>query len=166
MLLRNDGFRRLCRARDLLSEVHDETSLSIADVARQVAISPFHFIRQFEALFGSTPHQFRIQSRLDRARLLLASGQHSVTEVCLEIGFSSLGSFSDLFRRRVGETPSGYQRRMRVMTQVPGQLPQQLIPGCFSLMARLPPGTFRSFREASRRSSVPHSLDCSRLRTS
>jgi len=96
----------------LLRDVH-ECPLSIEDVARQVRISPFHFIRQFEAVFGSTPHQFRIQSRLERAKHLLASGRYSVTEVCLEVGFTSLGSFSDLFTRRVGETPSAYRRRTR-----------------------------------------------------
>jgi AraC-like DNA-binding protein len=137
----------LCRARDLLSEAHDRP-LSIEDVARDVQISPFHFIRQFEAVFGSTPHQFRIQSRLERAKHLLATGRMSVTEVCLEVGFTSLGSFSDLFTRRVGETPSAYRRRARAMVQVPGRPPQDLIPGCLSLMARLPRAALRSFREA------------------
>ena len=123
MLLRHDAFRRLCRARDLLVEV-PEPPVSIEDVAREVGISPFHFIRQFEAVFGLTPHQFRIQSRLDRAKRLLAMGQHSVTDVCMEVGFSSLGSFSDLFTRRVGATPSAYRRRVRAMVQVPGTLPR------------------------------------------
>jgi AraC-like DNA-binding protein len=95
----------LCEARDLLRQV-DEASPSIADVARHVGISPFHFIRQFEAVFGTTPHQFRIHRRLELARLLLVRGQHSVTDVCMEVGFSSLGSFSALFTRRMGETPS------------------------------------------------------------
>lgn len=48
-------------------------------------MSPFHFIRRFESLFGMTPHQFRIERRLDRAKLLLAAGNHSVTEVCMEV---------------------------------------------------------------------------------
>src|SRR5689334_9732773 len=147
MLLAYDAFDRLCRARELLSEVRDER-LSIRGVALGARMSPFHFIRQFEALFGLTPHQFRIQSRLDRAKLLLAKAQHSVTEVCMEVGFSSLGSFSSLFARRVGTTPSAYQRRARVMVQVPGAFPQGLFPGCLSLMACLPASAFRNFREA------------------
>lgn len=151
MLLRPDGFRRLCRARDLLREVR-EPSPSIADLAREVQISPFHFIRQFEAVFGTTPHQFRIQTRLDLAKHLLAIGQHSVTEVCLEVGFTSLGSFSTLFTRRLGEAPSVYQRRVRSSAQVPGVLPAELTPGCFSLIGHLPAKAFgrpvRSFREA------------------
>ena len=137
MLLRHEGFRRLCRARELLLDVR-ESPLSIKDLAREVRISPFHFIRQFEAVFGETPHQFRQASRIELARHLLATGQQSVTEVCMEVGFSSLGSFSVLFTRRVGETPSAYQRRMRPMVTVPGLVPRELTPGCLPLMGRLP----------------------------
>src|SRR6476646_2667388 len=114
MLLRHDAFGRLCRARDLLRDLRQEP-LSIQDIAREAGMSPFHFIRRFEALFGVTPHQFRMQSRVDEPKLLLAKGQHSVTEVCMEVGFSSLGSFSDLFTRRTGTAPSVYQRRARVV---------------------------------------------------
>jgi AraC-like DNA-binding protein len=148
MLLRHDAFNRLCQARDLLAEV-PEQQLAIKDIAREVHISPFHFIRQFEALFGVTPHQFRIQSRLDHAKRLLAAGNLSVTDVCMEVGFASLGTFSDLFARRVGTPPSAYQRRARVLVQVPGVLPHDLFPGCLSLMASLPPSAFRNFQEAS-----------------
>jgi AraC-like DNA-binding protein len=151
MLLRHEGFRRLCRARDLLRELR-EPSPSIAALAREVQISPFHFIRQFEAVFGVTPHQFRIQIRLDAAKQLLATGHHSVTDVCMEVGFSSLGSFSALFAQRIGEPPSAYRRRVRAMVQVPGTVPGHLTPGCLTLMGRLPPSAFaesvRSFREA------------------
>ena len=129
MLLRHEGFRRLCRARDLLLDTR-ERPLTIHELARDIQISPFHLIRQFEAVFGSTPHQFRQASRLELARQLLASGQHSVTEVCMEVGFSSLGSFSALFARRVGEAPSAYRQRVRARGD--------LTPGCLSLMGRLP----------------------------
>jgi AraC-like DNA-binding protein len=144
MRLGPDVFSRLCRARELLSLV-PEHPLSVQQVAAEVGISPFHFIRQFEALFGYTPHQFRIQSRLERAKLLLAAG-HSVTEVCMEVGFTSLGSFSDLFKRRVGAAPTRYQRR--VLVQIPGRYPTALGLGCLDLMGQLPADAFRSFREA------------------
>ncbi|WP_437590940.1 helix-turn-helix transcriptional regulator [Sorangium sp. So ce1000] len=147
MLLGHDALRNLCRARDLLSEVR-ESRLSIEDVAREVAISPFHFIRQFEAVFGVTPHQYRIRRRLDLAKQLLAAGHHSVTDVCMEVGFSSLGSFSALFAQRIGMPPSAYRRRVRALVQVPGRLPWELVPGCLMLMGLLPPDAFRSFREA------------------
>jgi AraC-like DNA-binding protein len=134
-------FRRMCEARKLLS-LDNERAGSVADVAHEVGISPFHFIRVFEKLFGVTPHHFRTSARLERARCLLARGEHSVTEVCFEVGFSSVGSFSDLFARRVGEAPSLYARRVRALSVVPEQLSRELWPGCLSLMTRLPAGAF------------------------
>jgi AraC-like DNA-binding protein len=147
MRLRDDTRRRLCRARELLAEL-PERPLRVDDIAAEVEISPFHFIRQFESVFGVTPHQFRIARRLELAKGLLAQGDRSITDVCMEVGFSSLGSFSTLFARRVGEAPSAFQRRMRVMVPVPGVIPAALVPGCLSLLGHLPRGAFRSFREA------------------
>jgi AraC-like DNA-binding protein len=134
MLLRHDGFRRLCHARERLAQL-DGPQPTIKALAREVGISPYHFIRQFEALFGVTPHQYRIQVRLDCAKQLLATQRRSVTAVCMDVGFSSLGSFSTLFARRFGETPSRYRRRVKAA---------DLVPGCLSLMTAMPN---RSFRE-------------------
>ena len=130
---RDDSFARLCRARDMLREVHDRPP-TIDEVARAAAMSPFHFIRRFRALFGDTPHQYRIRARIDRAREMLAVDDRSVTDVCMEVGCSSLGSFSDLFARRVGVPPSAYQRHARAMVVVPGIVPKELFPGCLTLM--------------------------------
>ena len=124
---------RLCRARDLLREVH-EHSPSIRDIAREAGMSPYHFIRQFESLFGRTPHQYRIDTRIEFAKRLLTLSDYSVTDVCMELGCSSLGSFSDLFTRRVGEAPTVYRRRIRPLVTVPGELPVYLTPGCLTLM--------------------------------
>ena len=128
-------FAGLCRARDRLRDT-PEDPVSIRDVAREAVMSPFHFIRQFEAMFGATPHQFRIQARVDKAKHLLALSDYSVTDVCMEVGFSSLGSFSDLFARRVGVPPSAYRRQVRSLMVMPGVLPPVLTPGCLNLMAR------------------------------
>ncbi len=137
MLLRHEGFRRLCHARDRLRDAREPTP-TIEQLAREVRISPFHFIRQFEAVFGVTPHQFRIGSRIEFAKALLAGGEYSVTDICMEVGFSSLGSFSTLFAQRVGETPSAYRRRVRTLVSVPGGGVSHLTPGCLSLMGMLP----------------------------
>ena len=141
-------FLRLCRARRRLS-LTGEDALPLSRIAREAGISPFHFIKQFEALFGITPHQLRMRERIERAKLLLASGEYSVTEVCMEVGMSSVGSFSDLFLRRVGATPTEYKRRARSMIVVPGMLPEKLFPGCLSLMGYLPGDAFRNFQEAN-----------------
>jgi AraC-like DNA-binding protein len=132
--MKNPTFVRLCRARDRLRE-SEEAAMSVRAVAREAGLSPYHFIRLFERLFGETPHQYRINARLDRARALLASSDWSVTEICMELGCSSMGSFSDLFARRVGVPPSVYRRQMRSMMAVPGAASTVLSPGCLSLMA-------------------------------
>ena len=144
MLLTSGHLRRLCIARDLLGET-PETPLSIAQIARAVGISPFHFIRQFEAVFGATPHQFRIARRIERATRLLALDSGSVTDVCMEVGFSSLGSFSTLFARRVGVPPSRYRARARCLVQVPAVSRFDPTLGCLSLMTHLPWPAFSQF---------------------
>jgi AraC-like DNA-binding protein len=128
-----DRFQRLCRARDLLRRI-PEPPMSIREVAKDAGMSPFDFIRRFQALFGETPHQVRIKSRLDRAKRLLALSDRSVTDVCLDVGFSSLGSFSDLFARRVGASPFVYRRQVRSTMSTPGVLPDAMTPGCLTLM--------------------------------
>jgi transcriptional regulator GlxA family with amidase domain len=144
-----DALVRLCRARDMLRDVHDRT-VTIDEVARLAEMSPFHFIRQFSGLFGDTPHQARIKARLDRARNLLVSGDRSVTEICMEVGFSSHGSFSALFARRLGVPPSEYRRRARSMVAVPGAAAVHLFPGCLSLMGP----AFAIFEKQQRSRSV------------
>jgi len=105
----------------------------IRDAAAGARLSPFQFIRRFKALFGSTPHQLRIAARIDRARRLLALTDRSVTDVCLDVGFSSMGSFSALFTRRVGRSPSAYRAEIKATT-TPAERPAVLYPGCLNLM--------------------------------
>lgn len=142
MVLAPVTFRRLCRARDVLRDA-DAQGLSVAELARQSGISPYHFIRQFQALFGQTPHQLRIAARLERAKELLVADGASVTDVCMTIGFSSVGSFSSLFARRIGASPTAYRR---AHVQVPAAL-SPLVPGCLGMLARLP-ASLRNFRDA------------------
>jgi AraC-like DNA-binding protein len=127
MVISPATFQRLCRARRLIEDDAEGTR-NVRVLARQVGLSPFHLIRNFRALFGVTPHQLRIQVRLERAQALLGGGR-TVTDACLEVGFASPGSFSHLFGRRVGVTPSAYRR------QPPAPRPA---PGCISLMTPLP----------------------------
>ncbi len=141
MLIGPHTFRRLVQAHELLtSDAHDP--LTVFAVAEAVGLSPYHFIRQFGALYGITPHQLRIRVRLERAQRLLAAGA-SVTEVCMRVGFSSLGSFSTMFSREIGLSPVRYRRSV----QVPRTFSPVLIPGCLGLMGQLPS---RNFREALR----------------
>jgi AraC-like DNA-binding protein len=139
-------FLRLCAARDVLCELSEAPS--VRQVARRAGVSPFHFIRQMEALFGATPHQLRVRARLEAAKRELAAGDLSVTAVCMELGFSSLGSFSGAFTRRVGVSPSHFRARARTQVQVACDL-ERRPHGCFTLLGSLPLAAFRNFGEAA-----------------
>ena len=125
---------RLCRARDLLRNWEEDEPLSITAIARASGLTPFHFIRLFKAIFGESPHQYRSRAQVEKAKHLLVLTNLSITDVCMAVGYSSLGSFSALFSHRVGMSPSEFQRRYRPGSAPERQLPASLIPGCLSLM--------------------------------
>jgi AraC-like DNA-binding protein len=151
MTLSDTEFTLICRARRRLCDL-EEPSLTVASIARESGISYFHFIRRFQAIFGTTPHQYRIDARLREARLQLAIGG-SVIEACFAAGFESVGSFSELFVRHVGVRPVEYRRLTRALVTVPRSLPLAYFPGCLSLMKNLPAEAFRNFRDVSRLSA-------------
>ena len=100
--------RRLLRARDAMDRAYAEP-LDVRTVAAVAHVSPAHFIRCFRAVFGETPHRYLQRRRVERSMFLLRETDRSVTDVCFDVGFSSLGTFSRTFRDIVGETPSGYR---------------------------------------------------------
>lgn len=100
----------------------------LEDIAAEAGLSVYRFIRRFAAMFGQTPHQYRQRHRLELAREMLLLDDEPVTEICLAVGFSSLGSFSSLFKRRFGMPPSRFRRRAL------GSAPAQHQPGCLTLM--------------------------------
>jgi AraC-like DNA-binding protein len=100
--------RRLLRARDAMDRAYAEP-LNVRAVAAVAHVSEAHFIRTFRAVFGETPHRYLQRRRVERSMFLLRETDRSVTDVCLDVGFTSLGTFSRMFRDIVGETPSGYR---------------------------------------------------------
>jgi AraC-like DNA-binding protein len=107
--LHDDLFRRLVAARDHLHRSVEE-GVPLAELARTAGLSRFHFLRLYREAFGATPHEYLTRLRIARAKRLLAGEHGSVTEVCFDLGFSSLGSFSTLFAERVGCPPSVFRR--------------------------------------------------------
>ena len=130
-LVSNANLRELRRARTFLGDQFNG-AVSLADAAELVHLSRWHFLREFRRAFGETPHEFVTRLRIDHARELLVTTDLSVTEVCLTVGFSSLGSFSTLFTRYVGLSPAKYRRRMQSAVTVPGCWPWLDIPFCFA----------------------------------
>ena len=102
-----DGRAR--RARALIDRAFS-TPLDLDRLAAEARLSRAHFIRAFKCAYATTPHQYVVHRRLGAALHLLETTSLSVTDICLEVGFSSLGSFSTLFRRRYGHSPSRYRR--------------------------------------------------------
>ncbi len=119
--------RRLLRARDAMDRGYAQP-LDVKAVAATAFISPAHFSRSFRAVFGETPHRYLQRRRVERSMFLLRETARSVTDICFDVGFSSLGTFSRTFRDIVGETPSRYRE---------GHGPM-VAPNCFQLAATRP----------------------------
>lgn len=129
-LVEDQTFARLSRSRDFLASSLDQR-VRLTDAASEACLSPFHFHRMFSRAFGETPHDFITRLRIERAKALLARDSCPVTEVCLAVGYESLGSFSQLFRSVVGCSPSEYRRAMRRIFPVPEIAAYRFIPACF-----------------------------------
>ena len=114
--------RRLLRARDAMDRSFAQP-LDVPALARIALTSEAHFIRTFKQTFGETPHRYLQRRRLERAMALLRETDRPVTEVCLEVGFVSLGSFSRTFRRVVGMPPSSYRAAWRAGAGTAGYVP-------------------------------------------
>lgn len=131
-LVEEETFARLCRSRDFLAATLDRP-VHLDDAASAACLSPFHYHRQFARAFGETPHDFLMRVRMDRARELLARDELPVTEVCLAVGYESLGSFSTRFRAMVGCSPSAYRRSIRRLFPAPAMAIYRYVPSCYLL---------------------------------
>src|SRR5437660_5711316 len=100
----------MLRARDAMDRSYAQP-LDISALARIACVSEAHFIRTFRATFGETPHRYLQRRRVERSMFLLRETDRSVTDICFDVGFSSLGTFSRTFRDIMSETPSDYRNR-------------------------------------------------------
>jgi AraC-like DNA-binding protein len=121
-----DLLAHLRRARDHVDR-HYDRPLDLDQLAEVAGVSKFHFVRCFEATYGETPIRYLTRRRIERAQDLLRHANLTVTEVCMLVGFASLGSFSTRFRELVGETPTAYRDRWAA-TGGPH------VPGCWLFM--------------------------------
>ena len=119
---REDSNRRMLRARDAMDRRYAEP-LDVPTLAAIAHVSEAHFIRTFRATFGETPHRYLQRRRVERAMELLRCTDRTVTDICMSVGFSSLGTFSRVFSEVVGESPTAHRRR--------GPLPPA--PSCFAM---------------------------------
>jgi AraC-like DNA-binding protein len=118
--------RRMLRARDKMDRSYDKP-LEVAALARVALTSEAHFIRTFKETFGETPHRYLQRRRLERAMALLRETERPVTEICLDVGFASLGSFSRTFTHVMGMSPSAYRQAWRTGAGTAGYVPTCVI---------------------------------------
>jgi AraC-like DNA-binding protein len=135
---RHDVNRRLLRARDAIDRSYAD-ALDVEALAGSVHLSRAHFIRSFRAAFGEPPHRYLQRRRLERAMALLRETDRPVTEICLDVGFSSLGTFSRTFRAIVGTSPSAYREREQA---APRAAIRAGVPGCYARLWDRPSSTF------------------------
>lgn len=126
----------MLRARDAMDRTYAQP-LDIPNLARVASVSEAHFIRTFKATFGETPHRYLQRRRVERAMFLLRETERSVTDICLDVGFTSLGTFSRTFSEIIGDTPTEYRNRKLVFA----------VPTCFS-MSWMRPSSFGEAKAA------------------
>src|SRR5213592_1388621 len=131
--------RRMLRARDAIDRSYAQP-LDIPALASVASVSEAHFIRTFRSTFAETPHRYLQRRRVERAMFLLSETERNVTDICLDVGFTSLGTFSRTFTDIVGTPPSEYRRHGRLAP----------VPNCFA-MAWTRPSSFGEARNGSRK---------------
>jgi AraC-like DNA-binding protein len=136
--------RHLLRAKDLVDARYREP-LDVPTLAKAAHLSPAHFSREFRRAFGESPHQYLLTRRLERAAALLRNTDRSVAEICFAVGLSSVGSFTTMFTRTYGLSPTAYR------SAHPPAASRARIPTCVvQAYARPPSSTFREDQRAPR----------------
>ena len=123
-------YRRIVRAK-LFVDTHYSQNLGVRKIASEAFLSRYHFIRLFKRIYNRTPHQYLTMVRIECAKELLRTGV-PVSDVCYSVGFESVTSFTSLFKRRVGRTPSAYQGNQHEIRAEMSRNPLKFVPACFA----------------------------------
>lgn len=132
--------RHLLRAKDL-ADLRYAEPLGVEDLARAAGLSKAHFSREFRAAFGTSPHAYLLTRRLERAAALLRTTDRTVAQICLDVGLTSVGSFTTSFTRMFGMPPTAYRASFPPAAEMAG------VPSCYRRLYGLP--RHRTFREDS-----------------
>ncbi|MEQ8477852.1 AraC family transcriptional regulator [Fulvivirga sp.] len=123
-------FRRIVQAKLYIDQYYSE-KIDLSNISDEANFSKFHFIRLFKSAYGKTPHQYLKYVRIEKAKGLLKDGI-PVTAVCYAVGFDSLSSFSGLFSKTVGLSPSEYLGRQKMIKEQITKRPLAFVPGCYA----------------------------------
>lgn len=124
------SYRRIVQAK-LFIDQHFNQPINLNNISGEACFSAFHFTRLFKKVYGKTPHQYLIAVRMDKAMSLLKDGM-PVSATCYAVGFESPGSFSSLFKRTTGISPSDYLLQQQILKIQVRQTPLKFVPGCFA----------------------------------
>ncbi len=129
MNVTNDIYQRIVTAKVFIDDNYKEP-INLKGISERAFLSRFHFHRLFTKIYRKTPHQYLTRKRIDRAKILLSQNK-TVTEVCNEVGFESIGSFSVLFKKEIGFAPQYYRNMAWLKKQKQKEQPKKAIPHCF-----------------------------------
>lgn len=125
-------YRRIVQAKLFIDNNYAE-KIDLNNISNEAYFSKFHFIRLFNTIYGRTPHQYLKYVRIENAKELLKKGT-PVTDVCFQVGFDSVSSFSGLFSKVVGTSPSAYLMQHQQTQQKISSTPLAFVPGCYAYL--------------------------------
>jgi AraC-like DNA-binding protein len=123
-------YKRIVKAKLFIDERYSD-NIDLDNISDQAHFSKFHFIRLFKSIYGSTPNNYLIKVRMDKAKILLSEG-YSVLETCMMVGFDSPTSFTGMFKKIAGQTPSMFQREQDLKRDAMQTNPLAFVPNCFA----------------------------------
>lgn len=125
-------YRRIVQAK-LYIDAHYAENIDLDNIADEACFSKFHFLRLFKSTYGRTPHKYLTHVRIEKAMQLLQEGE-GVSDACYAVGFDSISSFSNLFKKTIGISPSEYHQQQQTLKKEIRTVPLKHIPGCFAEM--------------------------------
>jgi AraC-like DNA-binding protein len=125
-----DVYKKIVDAKVFIDE-HFDSPIDLDAIAGEACLSRFHFHRLFRRIYKRTPHQYLTFKRIDRAQRMLAAEDCTVGEVCMQVGFESIGSFSLLFKKEIGVSPGEYREASKLRRMKAEEQPRRVIPFCF-----------------------------------
>lgn len=130
MPIPTDVYKKIVDAKVFIDE-HFDLPIDLNAIAGEACLSRYHFHRLFRRIYKRTPHQYLTFKRMDHARQMLAAADCTVGQVCMQVGFESVGSFSMLFKKETGVTPGEYREKLKQQREEAEAQPRRVIPFCF-----------------------------------
>jgi AraC-like DNA-binding protein len=130
MPITTDVYKKIVDAKVFI-DGHFDSPIDLDAIAGEACLSRYHFHRLFRRIYRRTPHQYLTSKRIDHARRMLAAEDCTIGEVCMQVGFESIGSFSQLFKKEIGVAPGEYREASKLRRMKAEEQPRRVIPYCF-----------------------------------